>query len=302
MASAAPPPNVKPKPTPTDQVVPGALTRHSYVAQSLSGLADLRLKQKKNDEAIELYEKALSIQIEVNGPRHGIVAGTLSEIASAYIAQSNWTKAAYYSRAAADILVDRTLMGWGGSSRTLVGEAKSDAERSPWRFIRLAKVAFRIAESNNSQQSKTAEEMFVIAQWAMISKVAASMSQMAVRRAVAQSELSSLVRNRQDLFAEWQRLDLSRIAMMAEPRSEQNTVERVRNLERLADLKTRIGDIDGRLTREFPDFSSLARPEPITIRDVQKLLPVNDVLVVMLASGAETSLPGETLIWAVTRT
>src|SRR5262249_8052029 len=63
------------------------------------------------------------------------------------------------------------------------------------------------------------------------------------------------------------------------------------------EIDARITEIDRRLKAEFPDFSALARPEPLSIEDAAQLLHPDEALVLLLAGDAQ-----ETFVWALTRT
>ena len=52
--------------------------------------------------------------------------------------------------------------------------------------------------------------MFQTAQWAQSSEAAASLAQMAARGATGDPALAAIVRERQDLVAEWQKRDAAR--------------------------------------------------------------------------------------------
>jgi hypothetical protein len=58
--------------------------------------------------------------------------------------------------------------------------------------------------------------MFQKAQWAQASEAASSLTQMAARSATGNTALAPLVRERQDLVAEWQVKDKQLIALKSE--------------------------------------------------------------------------------------
>ena len=59
--------------------------------------------------------------------------------------------------------------------------------------------------------------MFQTAQWARSSEAAASLAQMAARGAKGNPALAAIVRERQDLVAEWQQRDAARNASVSQP-------------------------------------------------------------------------------------
>ena len=64
--------------------------------------------------------------------------------------------------------------------------------------------------------------MFATAQWAQGSEAAASLAQMNARSAKGSGALATLVRERQDLVAEWQAKDEPLIAAKSEPPAKRN--------------------------------------------------------------------------------
>jgi len=62
-------------------------------------------------------------------------------------------------------------------------------------------------------------ETFEAAQWTQSSEAAESLAQMAARGAKGDPKLAALVRERQDLVAEWQKRDAVRSAVVAQPKA-----------------------------------------------------------------------------------
>ena len=71
---------------------------------------------------------------------------------------------------------------------------------------------------------------------------------------------------------------------------------------RLAEIDVRIGEIDKRLTSEFPDYVALASPKPLSIANVQAQLRDGEALVLFLDTPEVKQTPEETFIWGVTKT
>jgi hypothetical protein len=71
-------------------------------------------------------------------------------------------------------------------------------------------VVHRLASNQRDGEVGAAREMFETAQWALSSEAAASLAQTAARGAKGDPTLATLVRERQDLVAEWQKRDRPR--------------------------------------------------------------------------------------------
>ena len=114
--------------------------------------------------------------------------------------------------------------------------------------------------------------------------------------------LSHLVRERQDLVAEWQKRDGARSAAVSQAPDKRDRAAEAANVTRLAAIDTRIADIDKRLAADFPDYAALSRPEPLSVEEVQAQLRADEALVLFLDTPDGRPTPEETFIWVVTKT
>src|SRR5262249_30802311 len=160
-------------------------------------------------------------------------------------------RAADFLRASTNVIIRRAQRG------TIVGEAltgrrKSEAAQLSSRFWGLVKAQHRLqAKQNNVALTR---ETFQAAQWAQSSEAAASLAQMAARGAKDDPKLAALVRERQDLVAEWQRRDQIRSGAMVQVPDKRNRDVEAENMARLGAIDTRIAGIDHELTAKFPDY------------------------------------------------
>ena len=164
------------------------------------------------------------------------------------------------------------------------------------------KVIHQLQPQDRSRHAALADESFRIAQWVQGSEAARSLAQMALRGAKRSSALSDIVRERQDLVGEWRAHDAVRNTMAAlEPQNRDRAAEGA-NAARLAAIEARIEEIDARLKAEFPDYAALARPESLSIAEVQAALRSNEALVFTLDTPEFGPTPEETFVWVVTKT
>jgi len=112
------------------------------------------------------------------------------------------------------------------------------------------------------------------------------------------------VRERQDLVAEWQAKDKSLIAARSEAPDKRDAQAEKTLADRLRAIDTRLAEIDAVLAKDFPDYTALASPKPVSLADVQAVLADDEALVLFLDTGANWApvLPEETFIWVVTKT
>src|SRR5262245_7892166 len=275
---------------------------HTEVGTTLFGLAALYAAQGLGEQAEPLYQRTLAIKQKALGPDHPEVSTALTDLALLHWQQGRLRQAVEEWRQSAAVVIRRTKRGTEGSAPPLTGRSQSEAQRAAYQFAGFIKVARRLAEAEPAQAADLAREMFTIAQWAQSSEAAESLSQMAVRQAKGEGALAALVRERQDLLAEWQAKDQALVATRAQrPELRDVKVEGALSA-RLADIDARIIEIDKQLAREFPEFTSLAAPEPLDIADVQRLLGEREALLLILDTQAWAPSAEETLVWVVTKT
>jgi len=76
-----------------------------------------------------------------------------------------------------------------------------------WQFWGLVKAGHRLSQQRPAAGPALSREMFTVAQRGLASQTAASLAQMAARGAKGDPAIGALVRERQDLVAEWQNRD-----------------------------------------------------------------------------------------------
>jgi tetratricopeptide (TPR) repeat protein/CHAT domain-containing protein len=273
---------------------------HPDVGTALNNLAGLYHDQGRYAEAEPLYKRALAIDEKALGPDHPDVGRDLNNLAALYFEQSDWASAAKNWRSSTGVIIRRAQRG------TLIGEAltgktKSEAIQRSSQFWGLVKVVHRLA-SKELDQASSLRETFQTAQWAQSSEAAQSLSEMAARAAKGDPKLAALVRERQDLVAEWQRRDQVRSAAVGQAPDKRNREAEAANLARLTAIDTRIAAIDQELAAKFPDYAVLASPTPLSVEDVQAQLGPDEALVLFLDTPEWKPTPEETFIWVVTKT
>jgi len=273
---------------------------HPDVGIRLNNLAELYRDQGRFAEAEPLYQRALAIAGKAFGPDHPDVGTSLNNLAALYFDQSDWARAAQYWRRSTALLILRAQRG------TVVGEAltgrkKSETARQSRQFRQLVKATHRLA-SNQHDVTGLSRDMFQTAQWALSSEAAESLAQMAARGAKGDGKLAVLVRERQDLLAEWQKRDEVRSAAVAQTPDKRNKEAEAENVARLAAIDARIAAIDKNLAANFPDYAALANPAPLSVEEVQAKLDPDEAMILFLDTPGWEPTPEETFIWAVTKT
>jgi tetratricopeptide (TPR) repeat protein len=275
---------------------------HPSVGGSLANLGALYKIQGRYAEAEPLYLRSLRIREKARGPDHPDVAKALNNLALLYFAQHDWARAVDYWRRSTGVTIRRAMRGTDDVGQALTGKRKDEAEQVGERFRNLVKAGHLLSGKDSGIEPTLLREMFVVAQWAEGSEAAASLAQMAVRGAKGNPSLAIVVRERQDLVAEWQKLDAARTSAVSQAPDKRDPVTEAANVARLDAIDARVADIDKRLAVDFPDYAALSRPQPLSIEDVQSQLRADEALVLFLDTPAWNPTPEATFIWVVTKT
>jgi CHAT domain-containing protein/tetratricopeptide (TPR) repeat protein len=270
------------------------------VAIVLSNLSELYCDQGRYAEAEPLSERALAIREKALGPEHPRVATILANLALLSLAQHNWVNAAEYWQRATKVIERRAERGLAGSEG---GSAKGEAVRNSWYFSGLIKMTDRLAPEGHADRAQLGPEMFEKAQWAQASEAAGSLTQMAARSAKGDTALAGLVRERQDLVAEWQAKDKQLIAAKSQLSAKRNPdAEKVLS-DRIAAIDGRLRAIDAQFAKDFPEYASLTSPKADSVAEVKSLLGPDETLVLFLDTPEfKPTVAEETFIWVVTKT
>lgn len=148
--------------------------------------------------------------------------------------------------------------------------------------------------ADDPQQAALRDEAFQAAQRGMASTAAAALSQLGARFSAGDGDLARAVRARQDL--EQHAAQLDRQVMLARAAPDDGQASRVAGLRAEGEaVRRKIEAADSELRRRFPDYAELAKPQPISIADVQKFLLDDEALVLIYTARRDT------FVWAATR-
>jgi len=269
---------------------------HPATAAITNNLATLHEKQGRLTEAETLYRRALLLREMALPPDHYDIATSHNNLASLYIVKRYWAAAQDHARRAIAIIVERAQRAGSnafGSADAARNELKHQTRGNPFGFLMSA--AWRLG-AQRREQSALSEEAFIAAQWAGQSSAGAALAQMASRFANGDSALSKLVRAQQDLVRTIEQLDRRILTARGQRPEHRNAAAEADLAGRLADNKKQLSSINGRLADDFPDYASLARPQPLPFKAVQDLLQPDEALVQLAVDG-----DGEGFVWVVTR-
>jgi CHAT domain-containing protein/tetratricopeptide (TPR) repeat protein len=262
----------------------------------LNNLASLYRTESRYADAAHLYNRVLEIIERAFGSDHPDAVVVLNNLARLYYAQRDWGTAADYWQRSTNLVIRRISRTSEGA-----GEAATN-KRDTERFSMLVKAVYRAATDQHDTSATLARDVFETAQWASTSEAAAAITQMAMRGAKGQLQLSHLVRERQDLVAEWQKRDGVRTAAWSKAADTRDSAADAANVTRLAEIDTRLAEIDKRLANEFGEYAALALPAALSVEEVQTNLRPDEALILFLDTPKVGQTSEETFIWIVTKT
>ncbi len=272
---------------------------HPVVATSLNNLALLLTHQSRFTEAQVLYRRSLAMREYTLGLDHPFVAISHSNLAALYFSRGDWRLATQSWRRATDILIRRAKVSNQNGGNTL-GGAKAQVAQNSAIFRGLIKSLFR-DQGAGRLSAQSVNEMFLLAQWARSSQAAGALAKMTARGAAGNPALATLVRERQDLVAEWQQRDKLNIAAYSKRAKLRDAKTEAENRARLAVIDKRLNAIDLRLDENFQNYAALVNPRPLPISQVQEQLADEEALVLILDTSKFAAIKEETFIWAVTK-
>ncbi len=268
---------------------------HPLTATAMNNLGMLYQWSGRHEQARPLLVQAMETRKKALGKEHPATLNSLNNLALFYFEQKDWVHAAELWRVSTTEAVRRTLRGAQRQGEATAAKKRAEAEQMSTQLAGFAKAVYR------SGSDDAARELFGIAQWAQGSEAAESLAQMAVRSAKGDPALSATVRERQDLLAEWQKLDTLRNSWLALPPEQRAGHAGERTRDRLATIDARIAAIDGELMEKFPAYTAMSSPAPLPAAEAQAALGADEALVLFYDTPELKQVPGETFVIVVTK-
>ena len=242
------------------------------------GIADTR--QKKFSDAERAFKRALAIGEATLASNHPRVASAFYNLAIMYRDAGKYPEMLTYSRrATAAVTAYAAREGSLAEQNERMGGV---IEQRAHYFRFHAEALWTAAQKGIAPAPELARESFQAAQWLGQSSAAAALQQMAVRFAAGNGALAALVRERQDLSAFWGSRNHALVAALSSPPGQQQRTEVDVLRTQIADIESKLSANAARLEKDFPDYSVLSNPKPLTVEDVQQLLAADEVLVSFL--------------------
>ena len=264
-------------------------------AVAVGDLAWALHKQNRYAEAEPLYRRALAIHEKTFGPHHPDVIQILDRLGELKAAAGNSAEALALSRrATAAALAHAATEAADTRNEKAAGEVAKHGAYFRHHVAHLAAAATK----NIEPAAALGREALELAQRASQTAAAAAVQKMGLRFAAGDGALAALVRQHQDLGAQWSDQDKALAAALSTEVSKQNVamVERLRG--EVAVTERKLAELKARIEKEFPDYAALSSPKPLTPQELQKLLGADEALVFWLAGDKDMT---QSFVFAATR-
>lgn len=280
---------------------------HSDVGIAVFNLGVLHKHRGHATKAEELLKRALANLERSAGSEHPFVMNVMAELGDLAFSERRWGDAEAYFQRSTSIAIRRTERQ-GTTGQQQAPALRSDAASARAQFSGLIRAGLEreAAEGRAVPSPARAAATFLAAQWSTESDAARALAQMAARGAAGHGRAGgadgpgTLVRQRQDLLAEWQRRDGERTVAFSKPPERRDAAAEAANEGRLTAIDGEIAELDRRLAAAFPDYVLHTRPQVVGIEEVQRLLARDEALVLFLDTGELGPVREETLVWVVT--
>ncbi len=292
---------------------------HPETAGAYQFLAVNLRRQMRFAESEARFLTALEIRKKSQPEGHPDIASNLKDFATLYIEQDRFEKAApllkqairmiekSYSEDHHDLIELIELLAYVLDQRGDFAEALTYARRgsvlaarnatvtrASWlAFLNHVRITWHVYEAGQRKDVALLDEALAAAQRAELSATAASISSLAVRLAATDPALQEIVRERQDTEAAREQADRQLAALYVLPREARGDAgAKFRAL--LSQTHSRLEQLDKRIAADFPRYTSLVRPAPLGVSEIQALLRPDEALVNFLTG------ENETFVWAIT--
>lgn len=258
---------------------------HPVLSVTLYNLGKVAFGSGKLADAGAFHQRALALRQKV-GPDRLDVASSLTEIAQVALKRGDLTGAIDHARR---------------SVRVMTGFMERDQKRADGDTLPMLRkfddslLVMRRAVDAGSRETGLPAESFELAQWAGQSAAATALAQMAVRFGAGSDALAAVVRAQQDTASELQAADKLLLAEMSKASAQRDRAREERQRASINQLDVRLNGLRKRIASEFPRYSELISPKPLSPAQVQQLLAPDEALLLFHVGDAAS------FVWAVTR-
>ena len=250
----------------------------SDLPPGLTELGEIYLEQGRLADAEASVNRAIAIREKDQAVTPQGLAKSLSTLARVQMKQGRLRDALGTAQRYVNIMRSRLDVVQRSLSAAALGENLNSRKL----FGEFLEIAYSNLKQPDQDLNKLNAEMFEVAQFPHITDTAAAVTRMAARFAPQQTELASLVRQRQDDVEQWRAVD----RMLTEQLGSNTSLPRNREVElrreELTKLSEKIEGLDETLRKQFPKFTELTNPRPVSLKTVQKLLTSEEALLLQI--------------------
>lgn len=253
---------------------------HPDIATTLNDSALNLIGLKRYDEAKSQLRNALAIRQSVLPPLHPAIAETQASLAKVELAEGHAEQALSLMRVAAVAQAAR------GKNDDIAKQHFSDFVSTAWKVYEA---------QGKRPDSRVFADALEMAQRASFTDTEAEVARMTARFASNDAQLEAVIRDRQDMERQRERLERQLSAALAIPVQERGSAaDDVRS--QLVAIDGRIKSIDADVRKRFPSYFSLVTAEPITLDEMRQMLAPGEVMVYYLAAAND-----DVFVWAVSK-
>ena len=267
---------------------------HPDVAASLIHLGSVYQAQGQLARAEESILRSVWLREQGVGPSHPQVAEALTYLAILRNSQGRSVEALSDARRATEVRRGRARLGAQTALATGV-TAQSEQRSFASGYSFHVKLLETLYASGAVQHASLAAEAFEVAQLARAVDTSNAIARMAARFASGDDELAALARARQDALIRWQNADGEFIRSISGAVANRNLAQENQFREQMDGLERNIAELDAEIDRRFPEYRTLADPEPLSFGEAQGLVGPGEALISVLLGETEGFL------WVLTR-
>jgi CHAT domain-containing protein/Tfp pilus assembly protein PilF len=255
------------------------------IATTYANLADVRIPMKKLEAARGDAERAIELISTTLGPGHRRLVFPLSRLGEVELRLGN-TALAYEKFKTASEIYEATRL----RNAPLGGRFDDNGA-----LDRVIATAFNLKRDGGPLGAEEYQsQAFRFSQLKTATSAGEALNKLGARLGAGDPALRDLAREQQDITEAWAKADTTLIAAVSTPPARRDKAREAALRERIAGYARRLEAVNARLENDYPEFSELSRPRPLTIEALQRLLAPDEVLIQYVVN------PFAVYAWAIT--
>ncbi len=254
------------------------------VAFDKVNLARIKLRLGRHAEAETLAAQAVANLTRLRGAEDFETAWARIQLASALENQDRFEPALTELRQATRSF--RTQMARSKDERSTANQAEQASYRGA--FMDHVFLLWRAQAADAARSGVLTAEAFEVAQLAQATGTEAAVARMAARFASGTGGLAEVVRAREDTIERWRSKDAALVQFLGRPSAERDAAREAALRTELQQLDVRLKELDARIAKDYPDYASLASPQPVPLAEMQGLLARDEAVVLWLVGNRRT--------------